>query len=163
MTFNELLLLIGAFAGLFAGASVGHRLAGLGGAVVGAVIGPLLGYLLGRFCNWSFFAFEKCRIRRKSSEELKDLISHEEWQWVDVVLLELKRRGIDIAKHADFLLNLMVSDQLHERLTGKRAFEACFPERIDWITGYSAFEEPPVCREKLSGALTRGRTNGLSQ
>ena len=163
MTFNELLLFVGSISGLVAGAMIGHRLSGLGGAVVGGVLGSLFGYLLARFSNQCFRALETHRIRRKSTCELEALIGDQHWQWVDVVLLELKHRGIDTARHADFLLALMGSDHLHERLMGKRAFEVCFPDKRHSLSEYSPFEDARMCREKLSRILARSRTNGLSQ
>jgi hypothetical protein len=151
MTFTELLIAIGVVAGLLLGAKGGHDLCGVSGAVVGGIIGPVLGYYLARFPEKACIALQKRRIRSKGVEELHALLNPQDWQSVDLVLLELKRRGVDITGQADLLFSLMASEHIHERLMGKRTFDRCFPERIHVLAKYSPFEDASICREKLSG------------
>lgn len=129
MTFTALLIAIGVVNGLLLGAKAGHALCGISGAVVGGIIGLVLGYYLARFPEQACIALKKRRIRSKAAEELHALLNPQDWQSVDLVLLELKRRGVDITGQADLLFRLMASGHLHERLMGQRTFDKCFPER----------------------------------
>ena len=150
MTFTELLIGICVVAGFVLGAKAGHNLCGVSGAVVGGIIGPVLGYYFARFPEMAGIAIKKREIRSKDVEELHALLNLQDWQWVDLVLLELKRRGVDITGQMDFLFSLMASEHIHERLKGKRTYDKCFPDRIHILAKYSPFEDSSICREKLS-------------
>ena len=145
-----MIIAISVVTGLVLGIKAGHDFCGVRGAVVGGIIGPFFGYFLGRVPEIVSTALQKHQIRKMSVDALIALLKPQRWQPVDLVLSELKERGIDITEKEDLLFSLMASEHIHERLMGKRTFEMCFPERIHVLANYSPFDNASICREKLS-------------
>ncbi len=127
------------------GCQYGGTLGGLAGAVVGATVGFAAGKLplLGALC------YARRKLAAQSTEQLRAQLRDGRDLAPNILLLELKHRGVDINPELPFVLDMLVSDSQLRRSCGWNALASAFPKLASEIRDYRVHDPVDESRKKV--------------
>jgi hypothetical protein len=148
-TLFHVIRLVGMAFGMALGLSWGVRLLGPVGGVLGAIAGGLLGLLVGRLPELLALCLIARDLRGKSENELRESLHRADCPTPNCVLLELRRRGVDIEAELPVVLEMLVAEDMGRRSHGWAALTSAFPEQARQIAGYRISDPVEECRRKI--------------
>jgi hypothetical protein len=154
-TLFHALVLVGLLAGAILGTYVGPSLFGMHGKVLGALVGVAVGFAVGQLPKSLVLELLVRRLELMRSDELRTYLRDPDCLTPNCVLLELQRRGEDIAEELPVILEMLVSKDIVRRFYGWAALKSAFPEVARKFRDYHARDPIHECRTK-AGTSSRG-------
>jgi len=145
-TLFDMLRLFGFLGGAALGARIGFLGYGVFGAIIGGATGLTLGGIIGQLPILLVLRMRVRQFRGMTNDELRTLLHNEDCITLNVVLLELKRRGADIENELGFVCSLLTSSEMSRRVTGWAALTSVFPSVANKIPDYSPARPVEQCR-----------------
>ena len=150
MTLFHILPLFGPMMAAFYGMELGSKHFGAAGGISGTIIGGCLGLLCGHIPFILTLKLVSRRLGRKSTEELRTLLGDPDYYAPNTILLELQSRGEDIRQDLLVIMGMLVSTSSARRGQGWAALASAFPDLVEKIPDYRAFESADTCRLKIA-------------
>ncbi|RKH39966.1 hypothetical protein D7V93_39930 [Corallococcus llansteffanensis] len=118
----------------------------LAGWVVGYWVGGLPSFFVGRYLNNDLRRADPASLRQRLKAEY--YISH-------LILAELGRRGEDLARYEEPILQLLRSESGDQRRHGWASLRYFYPTRAEALADYKHEASAEECRRQVEEVLTR--------
>jgi hypothetical protein len=148
ITIFDLLIFLIIAAGTFAGFHFGWMLLRMPGALVGSMVGFLITYFGLRILpsvlpDWG-------SIRRKKTEEIREIFRKDNHFLFSLALSELISRGVDVSEQRGKVLDLLGSDAADRRTSGWTSLKVAFPELATSLVGFDPQHPAPAYLEEIN-------------